>query len=302
MSNCGRGHRGRALLAGLVIGVSVLVIGVVPAPAQAVPELMLHDTFAPEIFSYTDCDGTVHRQDDLEGLVQFTLSEPPTAGVTIPMTYSGDLADDLVDPPGELTFGPDDVDGDLRLTFDVVIDGSLTVTPQPGPGYVVSPDLAPTIVVDGPVTETRCDSDLGSPPDGDDRQTITVGERPNPIGFVQLDDEVGGQANPHGYSTPVSGGTVPPGLTYDTDIWSGAATTPGTYDFDVRLCQPTSRYLPFGDGPSSPAPTGLPDTICFGTIDVRVVVEAAGGQPPGGPGGPSAPPATPVRTAARLTG
>lgn len=300
MMRQGRG-RLRSLLAGVVVVGSVLFVGTVPAPAQAAdPELNLWDSFPPSVFAYTDCDGVVHRQDDLEGLARFALDEAPATTLTVPVTYSGSLADDLVDPPTEVTFTPTSVYGDLAVTFGAVIEGSLIVTPQPGTGYVLGPALPLTMLVEDPLTVTDCADDLGSPPDGADRQTITVGERPDPLGFVQLGDGSGDPADRDGYSTPVSAGAIPPGLAYTTDVWSGAATAPGTYAFDVHLCQVGSQYLPFGDGPSVPAVLDLPDPICFGTVDVTIVVEGPGGpaEPPPG----VAPAATPVSAAARLTG
>lgn len=296
MRQGGCGRR-RALLAGVVVVGSVFLVGTAPAPAQAAdPELGLGDAFPPSTFAYTDCEGVVHRQDDREGLARFVLDEAPATTLTVPVTYGGSLADDLVDPPTDVTFTPASVHGDLALTFDAVAEGSLVVTPQPGAGYVLGPNLPLTMVVEDPLTVTDCAQDLGSPPDGADRQTITVGERPDPLGFVQVG---GGSAD--GYSTPVSGGAIPPGLVYTADVWSGAATTPGTYAFDVHLCQATSQYLPFGDGPGVPAVLDLPDPICFGTVDVTIVVEAARGLADPPPTG-VAPPATPVRTAARFTG
>jgi hypothetical protein len=301
MRRGGSGRR-RALLAGVVVVGSVLLVGTAPAPAQAAdPELNLWDSFPPSVFAYTDCDGVVHRQDDLEGLARFALDDAPATTLTVPVTYSGSLADDLVDPPTEVTFTPASVYGDLTVTFGAVVEGSLVVTPQPGPGYVLGPNLPLTVLVEDPLVVADCAQDLGSPPDGADRQTITVGERPDPLGFVQLGDGSGDPVDTDGYSTPVGAGTVPPGLVYATDVWSGAATTPGTYAFDVHLCQVGSQYLPFGDGPGAPAVLDLPDPICFGTVDVTVVVEAASGGSPGG-SGPAAPPASAVDAPARFAG
>jgi hypothetical protein len=179
-----------------------------------------------------------------------------------------------------------------------------------------------------------CDEDLSwLAVEGRDRQTIDVGEKPLPYGFFEdlvidpggdpgvTTTEVGpsstevtattegpldqaqvravARAVPDGVDTPVDG-ALPPGLTYADDEWSGAATTPGTYAFDVRVC--FDGDVLFGTAMTGravrrPAPRAFPDVLCLGTLDAQVVVEAVAVTPPGTAG-----PATPVRTTARFTG
>src|SRR5690606_13411144 len=134
--------------------------------------------------------------------------------------------------------------------------GDLTVTAEPGPGYVLGdePSLTVTVVAAVDVV-VDCTLDLGADGDFADDQTIRVRQRPEPLGLLGRGDgvrvsagSVGHPAGPPEHSVfgdvtgPIEGlravvaGDLPPGLTYAVDEFGGAATAPGEYRFDVRIC------------------------------------------------------------------
>ncbi|HMJ75674.1 MAG TPA: hypothetical protein VK507_06860, partial [Iamia sp.] len=252
------------------------------------------------------------------------------------ITFSGSLADDLVDPPTEIPIAEDEAWGEVSFEIDDFESGDLTITVEPGLGYVADPDDFSTVEVSDEIElVASCHDDLGTPPGGTDRQTIDVGERPVPIGFFEdVEEEPGGEpsttieviattasdpgevsadfsrlralrAAPEGYDTPVANGTLPPGLTYVDDEWTGAATTAGTYGFDVRVCFDQSSFIVEGEAATAAERAlgrrevrAFPDEICFGYVDVQVVVRAVAPPPPP----VVAPPATPVVAPAQFAG
>ena len=318
-----------------IVATAVVLGGGGPAPGQVPdpdgPEVVYVDAFGPTILGYEDCDGVVHTEEDPVGWIFVELDYEVEADVAVGLSFSGDLADDLVDAPTEVVVSAGDVYGEIEFALDELETGELTVTVEPGLGYTTSPDDTYTLEISDEVeVVASCTDDLGEPPNGTDRQTIDVGQRPVPIGFFDDGDEDSGdsegetasttvaetattapietstgfarvrslRAAPAGYDTPVANGSLPPGLTYVDDVWGGAATTPGTYAFDVRIClDQTSFTFAAGrqGGQRRPVPRAFPDVICFGQVDVQIVVRPV--APPS-----TAPPARPVRTTARFAG
>lgn len=340
----GRALRRHAWLvvSGLVATLVVLGGGG-PAPGQvpdpSLPEVRYVEIFGPGIYGYEDCEGTVHTEEVLSGQAFLELDEIVETDLAVAISFGGSLLDELVDPPTEAVVPAGDGFAEVTFTLDTLELGDLTIAVEPGPGYEVDGDVTATIEVEeDPIEVSACDDDLSwMIVEGRDRQTIEVGERPQPFGFfdgfvIEPDEPGPGptttaegvatsgpstsvvpvarvpRAVPAGIDTPVSAGAVPPGLTYADDTWSGAATTPGTYDFQVRVC--STRDIFFGVARTGraverPAPRAFPNQICLGTLSARVVVEAAAVTPPPDrpdPPSPPAPPARPVRTTARFAG
>jgi hypothetical protein len=310
----------------------------VPDPPDPLgPEVTYVDAFGPAIYGYEDCTDVVHVEEQLFGGVYIELDDEVGADVSVAISFSGSLADDLVDPPTEIPVAEDEAWGEATFEVDHLETGDLTVTIEPGLGYVADPDDTYTVEVTEEIELiASCHDDLGTPPGGTDRQTIDVGERPVPIGFFEdVEEEPGGEPTstqvpetttsdpvevsadfarlralrvaPDGYDTPVANGTLPPGLTYVDDEWSGAATTAGTYGFDIRVCFDQGDFLVVEGEPAATAAEralgrrqlrAFPDEICFGYVDVQVVVRALAPPPPPA----AAPPATPVVAPAQFAG
>lgn len=339
----GRARRSRAWVVSGIVATAVVFGGGGPAPGQVPdpdgPEVVYVDAYGPILLGYEDCDGTIHTELDPYGVVFVELDYEVEAAVTVGLTYTGSLADDIADLPATVEIPAGDYLGVAEFTMEEIQEGDLTVTAEPGIGYTVSQDDTYTLeVTDEVEVIASCQEDLGTPPDGTDRQTIKVGERPLPIGFFEEEDEgdSGGEGStttevgdttestttttepveeisaplaaarsaraavpaPPGYDTPVANGTLPPGLTYVDDVWAGAATTPGTYPFDVRLCLDQGD-LTFEAGKQGgvrrPVPRAFPAVICFGYVDVEIVVEAVAPST-------NAPAAQPVTAPARFAG
>jgi hypothetical protein len=299
---------------------ALAVLGLlVAAPAPAGPgdpvEVSAVATFSPGIELYTDCDGVEHEFTYDEFGVLLERTGPLLAEITVGITYSGDLADNLADAPTEVTFESGSDYAEVLGTLDPVEEGTLTVTVEPGVAYTVG-EGSIDIVVEPPVDAISCLDEITV---FEDRvaQTIDVGERPKPYGFFDEDGdgvdtnivgvyEVDGEQITYDesdylgdYLTPVVG-ELPPGLTYAQDRWGGAATAPGTYAFSVRVC--VADALPVDEGDDAAdlrladavarAADDLP-TVCFGTAEVSVEVLAAAAD---------APPAQPISTDAQFAG
>jgi hypothetical protein len=330
-------RRSRAWVVSGIVATAVVLGGGGPAPGQVPdpdgPEVVYLDAFGPMILGYEDCDGVVHTEEDPVGWVFVELDYEVEADVAVGLSFTDDLADDLVDAPTEVVVAAGEAYGEVEFALDELETGELTVAAEPGLGYTTGPDDTYTLeITDDVEIVASCTDDLGDPPNGTDRQTIDVGERPVPIGFFDEDEDSGEgegegsgetttseveasttapveisagfarirsmRAAPAGYDTPIANGTLPPGLTYVDDEWGGAATTPGTYAFDVRIClDQTAFSIAAGrqGGLRRPLPRAFPDVICFGQVDVQIVVLPV--DPPS-----ATPPAQPVRTTARFAG
>ncbi|QYG94555.1 hypothetical protein HC251_20380 [Iamia sp. SCSIO 61187] len=288
------------------------------------PEVSYVDGYPPGTYSYVDCDGVEHLEQVTYGDLFIELDQASPVDVNLAVTFAGSLADDLVDPPTEVLVPAGESFAGFGFEVDDYETGDLTITVEPGVGYLAGPEDAVTLEVTDEVFEAiSCDDDLGYLiRDGADRQTIDVGEQPEPLGFFEdFEDEGEGggddstdsteagsatedpatfavRAVPEGLDTPVDG-QLPPGLTYEDDEWGGVATTPGTYAFDVRVCTSGAGGFALGAGRVAPrAPRAFPAVVCYGTVDVEIVVLAAAATPPPTVAGP----ARPVRTDARFTG
>ena len=277
-----------ALLVGVVVGVSALVLGAVPAPAQAPPALPVVSiglAAPPFREAWVDCDGVRRVAHLSEG---YATVERDDTGVVDPVpvevgvSYSGDLADDLEDPVPSETVGPQGEYSTIRLDTVSGANGTLAVTLEPGAGYVVGEPSSDSFTLTDEVhTIADCTAPLALIW-GAAVQRIGVGEQPGGLGVTL-----------YGFDELRVVGALPPGLALDEDaLWVGTATTPGTYDFQVVLCPDTIET--FGE---------LPRLLCSGTADVQIVVEGPAGPPaPPGPSTPSAPAATPIAAVADLTG
>ncbi len=256
------------------------------------------DAYGQAGFGIRACDGSEHVVPGF-GAVVLQAEGPVTDPLTIPVTVSGPPASALVDPPDVALIDADGVSV-LGLDLSRVQTGTLTLTFAPGEGYELE---RPTVEVDfaPPRTEIDCTAPLESPTAD---QTVPLGATPRPFGLLGPGSEPGAGAL-GSYDTVVDG-ALPPGLTYADDSWAGAASTPGTYRFAVRLCEDPADAVgvPADEGDGRAAArraAGRADDgpVCFGTLAAEITVAAPGG-PPAGPS--PAPPAAPISGPARFTG
>lgn len=287
----GRGTRRVVLVvAATVASVAVVVGAPLPAPAQAaLPVITIDGPFAPFRDAWIDCDGVRHVAHTWGGYATIERDDTGVvdpAPVEVGVSYSGSLADDLEAPVSTHVRPPGGEYSSIQVDVITGSLGTLTVTLEPGDGYVLGEPFSGSFTLDDDV-ETLMDCTRPLPLMwGAADQRIEVGEQPGGLGVTLYDDQDELRVV----------GPLPPGLTLEDALWVGTATTPGTYAFQVILCHDMLGGV--GD---------VPAVLCSGTADVRIVVEGPPGSgPPGGPGtgspGPTAPAATPVRAAAALTG
>ncbi len=278
MSRGGRGATVVAVALAVVVGIGA------PAPAQAptLPVVTLDGPFAPHRSNWIDCDGVQHDDTLMNGYAEVVRDDTGVVDpepVDVAVSYSGDLADDLDAPETVHPTPPADAYSSVSLLLPPRAFGTITVTLEPGPGYVLGdPSSGSVTLIDDIPTLADCTAPLALMWGAAD-QRIGVGEQPGGLGVTLYDDldelRVEGQ--------------LPPGLSLVDGLWQGTATTPGTYAFRVTHC--VAALPGFGT---------MPPVACIGRADVRIVVEGPAGAAPAGPG--TAAPATPVDAAARFTG
>ncbi|WCO66392.1 hypothetical protein PO878_17990 [Iamia majanohamensis] len=327
----------------------VLAVGLAgPAGAQDPPAtdlVTIEDGFGVAGFVVRDCDGS---EETFPGFVEAILrrSGPLVGDAAVGLEYDGPQADNLVEPPTEVVFGDGQDLSFLHLDLVVPRAGGLTITIVPRDGTSVGDPATFDAVVDEAFLGQDCNAPITVPGSAD--QVIEVGERPEgffPIeqvgdaGFPCFGFEVAYTDGTGGFGTCVGPdsqeaaaelfavletptvGALPPGLAYADDTWTGAATTPGTYPFQVRLCEDLSAFraasgIHVVDGRGTEDRVRRAgrealarsleraegdDLTCYGTADVEVVVRAASDEAPAGVTGP-APAAAPISTAALFTG
>ncbi|HEX7133568.1 MAG TPA: hypothetical protein VF228_13415 [Iamia sp.] len=259
------------------LAIAVVVAGA-PAPAQAPdpPSVSLGVPVAPRLAAYVTCDGVRHVATVVDGFVVVSRDSDGPATIEVGVSFSGDLADDLIDPVSSISAAAEARYSAIPFVLPADAVGSLTVALEPGADHELGDPSSGTVEVTGEAeTVEDCTIPLELDP-GTADQTISPGQQPADLG-VHPGDEQGLRV----------AGALPPGLTLDRGVWSGTATTPGTYAFQVQLCE-ASLVVDQGD---------LPNTLCIGSADVRIVVSGGATPPP-----PPATAATPVAAAARLTG
>ncbi len=335
-------------LAGVVVALLVAVGLAGPAGGQEPPPtdlVTIEDGFGVAGLTFRDCDGVEETDAGFASVFlrrRGTLSGEATVGVA----FSGDEADNLVAPPTEVTFAEGDEFGYVDVSLATPRPGTLTVTLSDGPGATVLPPAS----IDVEVTEAQVGQDCLAPilVPGEAEQTIEVGEQPG--GFFPVERLTGFDLPCYGVMVDFADGSggfgvcveapdaeaatgplfalletppvgaLPPGLSYADDTWTGAATTPGTYPFQVRFCEDVSAdrstsglHVVDASGREdlgaraarrgrAGSRADAADLSCFGTADVSVTVLAgAEAAPAPGTTGP-APAAQPISTAARFTG
>lgn len=241
----------RARLRRTAVGIGVAAVAVLglgaPAPTAALDEFpppvaSVVDGYGPEALTYA-CDDETYSWTYLDGAVLVMLDRPADADLTVPIAYGGSLAGDLVEPVPDLVFAPGDDAQVVPFLFDELVDGDLTVSIEPGADHQLGIPASITFDVSSePESVGDCEDDLGDPPGGTDRQTISVGEKPDPIGFFPESDDDEADDGPDdlvvpdavadrvrvasradvpsdfGYTT-LAVGELPPGLAYADDVW-----------------------------------------------------------------------------------
>ena len=326
----------------------VLAVGLAgPAGGQDPPAtdlVTIEDGFGVAGFTSRDCDGEEVTE---PGFAEVLLRRRGAleGEATVGVTYAGDEADNLVDPPTEVVFADGQEYGFVDALLREPRPGTLTVTLSDGPGATVLEPVSIDVEVIGAEVGQDCLAPLTVP--GEAAQAIEVGEQPEGFFPVRRLDgfpfpcygiEVGYADGGGGFGVCVESasadeaaplirdvfdmpvvGALPPGLSYADDVWAGAATTPGTYPFQVRFCQDPSAFRRDArlhvvdatgsvDGRARAALVGRAgaradeaDRFCLGTADVEVTVRAATDEAPAGVTGPARA-AQPISTAALFTG
>jgi hypothetical protein len=280
---------GRRLAGVVVVTIVAAVAGAPsPAPAQAppvLPVITLGQPYAPFRTAWVDCDGVRHIAHTWGGYVEVDRDDTGVVDpvpVAVGVGYSGDLADDLIDPASSDSVAPEGQHSSIQLTVGSGALGTLTVALEPGPGYTLGdPSSGSFTLTDDlePTSDCTAPLALGS---GTADQVIGPGDRPADLDVTSplvLEEHL------------VVLGALPPGLALDGDgVWSGAATAAGRYAFRVARCSP-----------ELPGQVDLPAELCSASASVQILVEADDLPDDVAPSGPAAP-ATPVRTDARFTG
>lgn len=284
-----------AVAAAVALGAAGPAGGGAPPPAETtLVGISTSLGSGPSTSLYRDCDG-VDQPYASEAAILLSRSGDILGPLTVPLSWSGDMVPFLEGPPGSATFAAgDDVTAvTLRLTSPEPGPLSLTVTVEdgpdhdpgsPSPAYAASVDLgsgAPVVTWDCTTVVALAD-ELAN-------QTIEVGGVPEPLRLPFVADPPRDAPSPEQLFTEVVSGSLPPGLTYEDDTWGGAATTPGTYPFEVAVCTVPDTWL-------------APISVCMGRVAVTITVVDPAVVAPAGAQAPPAPPAAAVAAAATFTG
>ncbi|MCU1370293.1 MAG: hypothetical protein JWO77_1487 [Ilumatobacteraceae bacterium] len=258
---------------------------VLPPAAGARPSLAAEDPVTitvvddGRVVEYVNCDGTTvtDMTDDIRFRIERAEDGPPLTvnisvsdpDIVLSTPYTGSGVPDHIDfPPGV---------PDVTVNIYLPERTSFTMTVEPGEGYEVGSLASATAHVEGGNDQHASCHDLVT-------ETIPVGATPS---LVPLSSMGNGAFGP--LDTYIGGewfelrGELPPGVIQPQDAdasneeLSGAATTPGVYEF-------TTAYCP-GDG-----------SFCVLEVPYRVTVVAAGSEPT------EAPAASPVEASPTFTG
>lgn len=321
-------RRRGALIGGLAITAALVAGQAGPAPAQVpdLPDVDYVDGFGPGLYSYADCTDVVYIEEDTLAVFFIELDETVEVETQIAISFGGSLAGSLVETPATATVVEDDNVAIVEVELVEFETGDLSLTVEQGIGYTAGPEDTITLAVTDEVIDSiSCRDDLSELIDeGKDRQTIDVGETPEPLGFFEgvivIPEEPGTETTE---STPPTTGPSTTSTT-TTEVVPVSRDTLGARlrtsmravpeGFDTPVVGTLPPGLTYVDdewgGTATTAGTyafdvrlcfdqgdfegsELPAVICFGTVDVVIEVEADAVTPP---------PATPVRTDARFTG
>jgi hypothetical protein len=261
MRTIGKISIGAAAIA-TVLGTTTLVDA---APQGAPAPDVIASALPGSVVVIQQCDGeTVINQS--QGLLKIERPNSTSGTISVDVTYSGSLVDtaDLEPLPDPVVIEAGD--DSTILPVEASAPGDVTLTIEPGDGYVVGEPASATSEIAAEGSEFGCQDETV--------ETVDLGSQPTPYPVY---DRFGFGV---GDSTLVIEGELPPGLLYAIDgTWSGAATTLGTFEF-------TACYQ-IGD-------------LCGLELPFRITVVDAGPIPPVVVPGPA--PATPVPGRATFTG
>ncbi|WP_426570977.1 hypothetical protein [Aquihabitans sp. McL0605] len=273
--------RGRARRIAVAAAAALLVAAVLaPGPASATPQGapppdVIAAALNGSVTSVTGCDG-VTRSSSNTGFLKVERPNATSGDISVDVSYGGTLVAgtdyDALPDPVTIAAGHEAT----VLFIDPTRSGTITLTVEPGPGYVVGEPA--TATVDFPLTHV--DAACLAP----NEQTVPVGGTPHGVDVTA-----------HGFSQIVDShfetvGDLPPGLDFHVDgTWTGAATTAGVYGFTARWC----------------LLDGSTNSQCFLEIPFEITVVGAGTDVPQlQPPVVEAPatPATPISDTASYTG
>lgn len=297
---CGRRSRMRAAAVVAMVAASLLW-GSAPtagADTKAPPIVGIAQALGggPTMHIYRNCDG----EDELYPVESGFLLDRTgdvSSPLTVALAFSGDGVADLVEVPASVTFEAGMSSATVTLNTTAPGPASLSVAVVDGPDYdpgSSNPAYETTKNLDSPPPVVAIDCALPLPVDDSRKdQTIGVGEVPQALNlpFIVVTEFESTAPESDALFTEVVDGQLPPGLTYVDGTWGGAASTPGEYRFRVAACTVANTYIVF-------VGSTVPIEVCFGSVEVRIVVaDPADGTDPG-----PAPPASPIRAPANLTG
>jgi hypothetical protein len=251
-----------AIAAVAALGTATLVEA---APRGAAPPEVIASALPGSVVVIQQCDGEVVVNGS-QGLLKVERPNATSGTISVDVTYSGSLVGtpDLEPLPDPVVI---EAGEDATIVpVEAIAPGDVTLTIEPGDGYVVGDPSSATSEIAAEGSEFGCQDETV--------ETIELGAQPTPYPVF---DRFGFGV---GDSTLAIEGAVPPGLTFNQDgTWTGTASTLGTFEF-------TACYL-IGD-------------VCGLELPFRITVVDAGPIPPVEVPGP--PPATPVPGTANFTG
>lgn len=207
-----------------------------------------------------------------EGQIQVSRGNATSGTLAVAVSYGGTLDPDVdfrTDLPTSITIPAGEQDEVVEI--QAIRPGTLTITVDAGDSYTVGTPASATADFFGANGEAICGPVQ--------EETILVGQAPTWLDPESLGIDPASELASLPFrvlSTP------PPGITVSANGISGAATTPGTYEWTAAWCRS--------------------DTFCAVEIPYRTTVAAADASDPVQPGPAPAAPAAPVSTNATYTG
>jgi hypothetical protein len=234
------------------------------APAGTAPPAVVAGALDGSVTQLTPCNGPTQTV----GNPGFLKVERPGASngtIAVNVSYGGSLTSgtdyDPLPNPIEIPAG----DTQTLLAVEASATGTVSLTVEPGDGYVVGEPASATATFELAEVPTFCTEVIV--------ETIEVGDAPT--SFLVEEEFEGPPVADLAFEPE---GEAPPGLSLERDgTWTGAATTEGTYEIAGRWC--------------------LAASLCVIEVPWRITVVASSDTTPTPPA-----PAAPVQGAATYTG
>lgn len=287
--------------AGILVAVaSIIAFGWVlaaPVAAQETATVAIGGSTAPSVVEgpSAPCSDAILVQ-VMDGVVTFTRDGDAATPMTVNFDTGGSAvegADYTVSPEGgQVEFPAGESAVDVRFSpLGRDVDGrTIVVSIVDDAGYDVGSPESVTLTIERSTVNQGCEPPSFTAAPSNTHQDISVGDH---MAALEVDPFPGTTAH-----FVVDGGTLPPGITLNTDgSFAGTATRAGTYTATVAACSPafvppenrtfcTSTELsvvvhPLDEAPSTPPTTGprpptLPATGASNGVLVGVGLVAVG--------------------------